>query len=223
MSLAPKKHIVVIDPGVIRAEVYAFNRISQQSSLPVTYHQPAMVGTESLGHEKPEEIAGLIILGSLASVHDRLAWQPQLENWLMPLLEKEIPTLGICYAHQMIAHLFGGKVTHHSEDKSNHKGLREVTLGANPLWGANRSHHFYVSHCEHVAEKPACMNVIAQSAIIPVEGLVHQKLPIWTFQFHPEKIPGTHGTENLPHENFKAGHELVDKFLAYAHALVVKK
>ena len=55
---------------------------------------------------------GVVVMGSAASVHDSLPWMSRLGAWLTPILsgEPRIPLLGICFGHQLIAHLAGGKV-----------------------------------------------------------------------------------------------------------------
>ena len=54
---------------------------------------------------------GIILSGGPRSVY--LPDSPRVDRWVFEL---GVPVLGICYGHQLIAHLFGGKVeSGHSE------------------------------------------------------------------------------------------------------------
>ena len=114
--MAAPKTIAVIDPAAGTPELDAFNALAQRSSaLPVafTYHLPALFGMGSLAQlEARAQLAGVIVFGSAASVHDDAPWQRELNAWLLPRLQSDAgpPVLGLCYGHQVIAHLLGGEV-----------------------------------------------------------------------------------------------------------------
>ncbi|MFH0897520.1 MAG: GMP synthase (glutamine-hydrolyzing), partial [Candidatus Bathyarchaeota archaeon] len=55
-------------------------------------------------------IKGIILSGGPSSVYDKGA--PTLDTAILNL---NIPVLGLCYGHQLIAHMFGGKVERGSE------------------------------------------------------------------------------------------------------------
>ncbi|MFN3496227.1 MAG: glutamine amidotransferase, partial [Hydrogenophaga sp.] len=60
-----------------------------------------------------DSVAGVVITGSHAMVSDREAWSEALVPWLQQAVAASVPTLGICYGHQLLAHALGGEVTHH--------------------------------------------------------------------------------------------------------------
>ena len=62
-----------------------------------------------------EDISGLILSGGPFSVYDPRA--PRIPDWVKPLIEKEVPILGICYGFQLLTQYFGGRVdrAHSSE------------------------------------------------------------------------------------------------------------
>lgn len=214
-----RPHIMVIDPAMRIAEVECFNHIALTSPLPVTYHLPAMYGLQSLAYADMRSARGLIILGSASSVHDRLPWQSALEDWLRPHLDAGLPTLGLCYGHQMLATMFGGRVAYVSPDQFKHKGLRRISVSATPCWPAGDG-LVVVSHNETVADAPSCMRPIATSALIANDGLAHTQLPIWSFQSHPEATPAflhNHAisTDEAP-QAFAFGQSLVAGFVNFA-------
>ena len=209
-------HIAVIDPAKASPELDCFNRIAQQSPGPLSYHLPALYGFDSL-EERRDGIIGIIILGSRASVHDEDPWQKRLADFLKESWSKAIPTLGICFGHQLIAHILGGKVEYLPY---KHKGLRTVELLDNPLWGKGRSGPLVVSHQEVVTQCPASCRVAARSKDIAIDGMAHSDLPIWSFQPHPEAtrlfLKGLEvilppGEESR--DPFSFGHSLVTSFV----------
>lgn len=214
-----RPHLVVIDPAVRNAEIDCWKNLSGLTSLPTTYHLPALKGFESLQGET-SGICGIVLFGSASSVNDRLAWQQPLEKWLMPWLEKGVPTFGCCYGHQMLAALFGGRVEYRTPKKEKLVGFRRVELSENPLWGKAQSGEMYVTHNEIVTQVPACMRVVATSKEVAVDGLAHQTLPIWSFQPHPEAtktfIKDDGGKIPVHEEKFSFGYSILKKFLALA-------
>ncbi len=213
-----RPHILVIDPAVLRPELEAFNQLSTLSHSPLTYHLPALHGMHSLCRAE-KNIKGIIVFGSKSSVNERNEWQKALEAWLMPLLLKRIPTLGICYGHQMIAHLFGGKIEYHSPNQECHVGFRDVELLPSRLWDQKTlKGELYVSHNEAVTQVPDCMKVIVKSKSIPIDGLEHKDLPIFTFQPHPETSCLRFKTQEEKEQHsprLKFGHELVKSFIDF--------
>lgn len=186
MSAITVPHIVVIDPGVHTPEVDTFNHMCGFAPLPLTYHLPAMHGFNSFPTgESLALVRGIIVLGSAASVYENLPWQKPLEDWLLPMCERGVPVLGLCYGHQMLAHMFGGKIAYMTPGKEKLKGARQIDFIPNPL-SISGSRRLIVTHNEAVVELPECMEILATSAAVRVDGLRHRKWPVFGLQSHPE-------------------------------------
>lgn len=213
-----RPHLLVIDPAMRIAELECFNLIAQMSSLPCTYHLPSMFGVQSLESEDMASARGIIVLGSAASVHDRAPWQFALEAWLKPHLEAGMPTLGFCYGHQMLAHMLGGKVDYVFPDQRKHVGMRDVQVEQTPWFTAGHG-RLVVSHCEMVSVAPPSTRVLAKSPEIAIDGLAHTKLPIWSFQSHPESTASFLASHDIHVSDVAAelsyGHRIVRGFLDY--------
>ena len=196
--MAAPKTIAVIDPAAGAPELDAYNALAQRSSaLPVafTYHLPALFGLDSLAQlEARAQLAGVIVFGSAASVHDDAPWQRELNAWLLPRLQSDAgpPVLGLCYGHQLIAHLLGGEVGRvwpgapaslpfrspargsgltsqrcccRWAGGTKRTGVRRVSLPAEPqLWGGARKGSLVVSHNEGVVKLPPGMRALCSVA-----------------------------------------------------------
>jgi GMP synthase-like glutamine amidotransferase len=216
------RQIAVIDPAVKTAETDCFNRLVMESPLPLTYHLPKIAGMDSLEGLRGK-LAGIIVLGSGSSVNDGEAWQLEMNRWLKPQLEKGVPTIGLCYGHQLIAHLFGAKVDFIFPDKHKHLGFRKVSLKANRLWDSRAiDGELVVSHREQVVDCPAGFEIVGSSPEIKVDALAHCQLPIWSFQSHPESTPSFLKSQGIsaPSEPNKLifGHAIMGDFLKFVSA-----
>ena len=132
--------------------------------------------------------AGIVLMGSAASVHDHEPWLHRLKDWLAPVVRGEvrIPLLGICFGHQLVAHLAGGGVGFLSEDRNKLVGVRTTTLRDSGLLPDAVSLRVVVSHREEVTAAPPGFQVTASRPDSKIDGLDHEELPLFTCQFHPE-------------------------------------
>jgi GMP synthase (glutamine-hydrolysing) len=214
-----RPHIMVIDPGVIEPELNALNHLMHLSPVPLTYHLPALFGVETLSRDE-EAVTGIIVFGSASSVNERKPWQVELERWLHGRIEQGVPTLGICYGHQMLAHMFGGKVDYLFPDRRKLLGFREVRLEPDPLWGGQSiKGKVCISHNEAVVSVPETMKVIGASDDVKVDALKHRSRAVWSFQFHPEATPdflAVRGYSGCREECHQFGYSLLNHFLNFA-------
>jgi GMP synthase (glutamine-hydrolysing) len=216
MQNTVQPHIAVIDPALRVAELDCFNAMARRSTLPLSYHLPALQNCRSLEVAEPG-ISGIVILGSGASVHDGHPWQAELIDWLRPQLNKT-PVLGLCYGHQLLAHIYGGSVEL-LWDGDKARGLRRVFLEPHPLWGNSLDGEFVVSHREGVTRCPAEFEVVGASPEVAIDAIAHQHKPIWGFQPHIEATAAfmTNNGIDGPRtpEVFGPGNRLVGRFLDY--------
>lgn len=67
----------------------------------------------ALHYPEATDCAGVVISGSHAMVTDHAPWMQDLQSWLRPVCDAGVPVLGICFGHQILAHLLGGEVGPH--------------------------------------------------------------------------------------------------------------
>ncbi len=210
-----KPHVAIIDPCLKTAELDTFNQLARRSPLTLTYHLPGLFGTDSLRRSE-SSMLGMVMLGSSSSVYDNFPWQKELSDWILPKMKAGVPTFGICFGHQLIGHLFGAKVGFVTPAKDKLQGFRQISVeGVAPWMKLAAKGPVFVSHREMVLECPKGFRVSAKSPECAVDGLVHETLPIYSLQAHPEATPGL--LHNLkyhgPEGDLSYGHSLIDAFI----------
>src|SRR5438270_535754 len=109
-----KRHISILRMGSVEPEIEVNHGDFAdwiRAELPVEQRAEATIIDPALGGlPEPESVQALIITGSSSMVTDPSNSDLQAFRWLERTLDKNTPVLGICYGHQMIAHVLGGKV-----------------------------------------------------------------------------------------------------------------
>lgn len=100
--------------------------------------------------------AGYIITGSQFSAYDDIAWIHKAKKLVAELYQTEIPTIGICFGHQLMAEALGGKVKK-AEDKGWGVGVQDWEVKGTSEWmGKNAPANFSLraSHQDQVVKMP---------------------------------------------------------------------
>ncbi|AGP30187.1 aminodeoxychorismate synthase component I [Corynebacterium terpenotabidum] len=113
-------------------------------------------------------------------------------------VERNVPVLGICLGHQLIAHLYGATVgradepVHGRSAQVDHDG-KEIFRGLPSPFEAVRYHSLAVTG----VPEDAGITVTAHSEDGTIMGLTVPGRLLWGVQFHPESINTGHGAEIL--------------------------
>jgi GMP synthase-like glutamine amidotransferase len=178
----------VVDPSVVTAEEEGASAIVQSWGGPARIFRPALSPGDSPEPGTSADVVAVVVMGSRASVADDLPWLGGLVSFLRPVVSGELrlPLLGICFGHQLVAHLAGGRVAYRTADRSKLAAVETTQFTGGRLLPGPTRLRVAVSHAEHVEEVPHGWRVVARRPSCPIDSLEHETLPIFTVQFHPE-------------------------------------
>lgn len=133
----------------------------------------------------PDGTAALVITGSAESVASRAPWILRAEARLRDLVAAGVPTLGICFGHQMLAQALGGRVEQNPYGRE--MGTVELELLAeDPLLARTPGRvSANMSHRDAATRLPADARVLARTERDP-HAAVRFGPRVWGVQFHPE-------------------------------------
>ena len=186
------KKILIIDFG------------SQFTQLIARRIRESGVYSEIISHKKVKNknidnsIKGIILSGGPLNVY-----QINKYSFDKRIIENQIPVLGICFGHQILSKLNGGRV---KQSKYREFGLanirkkRESILIKN-FFNKKNINKVWMSHADQVSKLPKNFNVIASSQNSKFAIIENKKKNFYGVQFHPEV---TH-TEN--------GKKLINNFI----------
>lgn len=138
--------------------------------------------------------SGIILSGGPASVLEKDSPRPDKD-----IFKLGIAVLGICYGHQVMAHMLGGKVT-----KGIHREFGKETLLIKEKKGLFKNlspkETVWFSHGDQVAKLPTGCKSTASTHICAHAAFADTKNNLFGIQFHPEVTHTKHGKKLL--ENF---------------------
>jgi len=183
-----RPRLLVIDPSIVYPETEGTATIVAGWGGEADVRMPSLRPGDGPGPGFGYDYDGVVLMGSRASVEDDHSWLRELAEWLDPLLDgrRALPLFGICFGHQLIAHRAGGSVGHVRPDRKILLGEETSVLEGGRLIPGRTELRVVSSHCEEVKALPAGYRVTARRAGILVDGLEHERLPVFGFQFHPE-------------------------------------
>ncbi|OEY66941.1 glutamine amidotransferase [Marinobacter sp. X15-166B] len=131
---------------------------------------------------------GIVVTGSPAMVTDRAEWSESSARWLATAVAAEIPVLGVCYGHQLLAHALGGTVGYHPQGRET--GSWPLTLkpaaASDPLFGRLPPRFVaQLTHLQSVLTLPEGAVLLASSEFEPHQAFRFGNTA-WGVQFHPE-------------------------------------
>lgn len=130
--------------------------------------------------EFPETIKdcdGWLVTGSKHGAYEDHDWIPPLEGFIRDVYQADMPIVGICFGHQIMAQALGGKVE---------------KFGG--LWGMGTQEYAHpdgtktkllAMHQDQVVEKPPEAEIVASNDFCKMAGLAYKNRAL-SFQPHPE-------------------------------------
>ncbi|HEY4482900.1 MAG TPA: glutamine-hydrolyzing GMP synthase [Candidatus Paceibacterota bacterium] len=134
---------------------------------------------------------GIILSGGPASVLEK--GSPRLDR---RIFEMGLPILGICYGHQVMAHLLGGRVAK-GEHREFGKEILEIK-GKNTLFkGLSVKETVWFSHGDKVVRLPGGFRATASTKGCKYGAFEDTKRNFFGIQFHPEVTHTRNGKKIL--------------------------
>ena len=160
--------------------------------------------------ERLEECDGYLITGSRDSVYDEAPWIRTLGRFVRKLDSTRTPLVGICFGHQLIAHVLDGQTA--PAEVGWAVGVHTSEVLAQQAWmtPCQTSFRLISSHKDQVQTLPGRATLFAASETCPIGGYTIDE-HILTFQGHPEFEPEfaarlmTGRRELLGEQRFAAG------------------
>ena len=136
-------------------------------------------------------VKGLILSGGPASVHE-----PNAPKINQQILELNLPILGLCYGHQLLAQIINGKV---ETAACKEYGIAYVAIDkpVAVLKGLGAREKVWMSHGDTVFAMPPDFEILAHTDNCPVAAFGHKKKPIYGLQWHPEVVHTKNGVQML--------------------------
>jgi GMP synthase (glutamine-hydrolysing) len=197
MPVAPSSNlpgfdtVVVIDFGAQYAQLIA-RRVRESGVFSVIVPH-----TASLAEIRAHNPKAIILSGGPSSVYADQA--PALPTGL---LDAEIPTFGICYGFQAMAHELGGEVARTGEREYGRTSLDLSPQASGVLLRELPPQlTVWMSHGDSVVKAPPGFTVTATTATTPVAAFEDAHRQLAGVQFHPEVL------------HTERGQKIIDRFL----------
>lgn len=117
-----------------------------------------------------DECDGWLVSGSVDSTYDDLPWIAPAESLLRDIVRLDVPLVGVCFGHQLLAQALGGRVEKASTGWGigvhEYRLAREVPATAGLAPGSPL--RLIASHQDQVTELPAEATLLASSDHCPV-------------------------------------------------------
>ncbi len=135
----------------------------------------------------PRAVSGFVLSGSSSSVTERAPWMLRFEAYLRECVTLDVPMLGVCFGHQILAQALGGLVEKNPHGREI--GTRSVTVAGgtkDPIFqGLGEVFRVNTTHVDSVTKLPEGARVLARTSLEPHAAFA---MPgrVRCVQFHPE-------------------------------------
>mgnify|MGYP000150350691 CR=1 FL=1 len=122
-----------------------------------------------------------VVTGSRASVYWDEPWIADLQEWVGEAIDRGLPFLGVCFGHQLLADVCGGRVDAMGEYEIGYRTVEH--RGSRLFEGIDPEFTVFTTHSDSVVELPPEAELLAENDY-GVHGF--RKGQVYGVQFHPE-------------------------------------
>ncbi|WP_321307844.1 glutamine amidotransferase-related protein [Marinifilum fragile] len=146
------------------------------------HNQPITLSAKS-------EIKGIILSGGRGNPYEPL----NLTSNFIALMNFDVPVLGFCLGHEIIAVSYRGRIKKLPEYHSK-KEIVTIQKFDDPIFKGLQSNKLELvkKHSFYISELPESFECLGYSETCPYEIIKHKEKAIYGFQSHPE-VSGNHG------------------------------
>ncbi|MCF6233481.1 MAG: type 1 glutamine amidotransferase [Rhodobacteraceae bacterium] len=119
---------------------------------------------------------GFVLSGSEKGVYDAAPWMAPVRALLLETKARKTPVFGICFAHQFMAEVYGGKAE--LAELGEVVGVRRFEVDGQVV-------DAHVWHRDQVTKAPPGARVLGRADYCPL-GVLTYDFPAMSVQFHPE-------------------------------------
>ncbi|MFB6104012.1 MAG: type 1 glutamine amidotransferase [Halobacteriaceae archaeon] len=124
----------------------------------------------------------VVVTGSRSSVYWDDPWIESLTDRVARLVAADVPVLGVCYGHQVLADAVGGTVAAMEDYELGYREVHQV--GDDPLFdGVPDPFLVFETHSDVVTDLPPGATLLAENDV-GIQAFRHGSA--WGLQFHPE-------------------------------------
>lgn len=135
-----------------------------------------------LGNLNSKDFDAVILSGG--SAFQIVGNEEKLKDEIRIIKDCAKPLIGICYGNELIVETFGGTL---EKMDVKHSGVSTVNVVvSDKIFGNLKTFEVFESHEWRIEKMPRNFTILAKSSH-SIEAIKHKSLPIYGFQFHPEK------------------------------------
>lgn len=136
---------------------------------------------------RARDYAAIIISGSAASIVTPPVWEAPLETLVVDAADADIPVLGVCFGHQVIARALAGPSAVAAAGQAELGWLDVHHSSGDPLLaGLTETFRTFMSHREEVVAGAPDLHVLAWSDACANQAFRVNGRRMWGVQFHAE-------------------------------------
>lgn len=212
--------ICILETDVLRPELVEqyqgygrmFEQLFSRQPIAAQFVVYNVVGDEARYPAEDEVFDAYLVTGSKADSFGTDPWIERLKAFLLDRYERGDKLLGVCFGHQLLALLLGGKSER--ADKGWGVGSHQYVMNAKAPWMSPQVEELtlLISHQDQVTRLPENATVVASSDFCPYAAY-HIGDQVLCFQGHPEFIHDySRALLDLRHD--RLGDEVYNKAIA---------